>query len=93
VAKIIKYDAAKMNAMIESLRTSAKQMRESLQHLDSLASGMIKDEKFIGPSADDLAKGMKNGLCRAMERLADKLDDRANLVERELKQMDAAAKN
>ena len=91
MAKIIKYDKPKMQAIIDTLRASAKQMRDSMHQMDALGTSLLQDEKLLGPSGEAMSKAIKGNLCRSMDRLATKLEERASFVERELQQMEAAS--
>jgi hypothetical protein len=64
-----------------------------MHQMDALGNSLLQEEKLLGPSGEAMSKAVRGNLCRSMDRLAAKLEERANFVERELQQMEAAAKS
>lgn len=86
----LKYNETEIRTMIEILRQTAGQLRELGDDMQNVAR-FVQDGALLGQAGDELYNAINSTLFGATNRLAERLDERANYVSRELEQLIAAA--
>lgn len=85
----IAYHEPDIRQMIATLRRSAKELRDTQNQMRGIAK-MLKDGVLLGQGGESFGNALSNTLVGSIERLAQRLEERANFVERELEQHIAA---
>ncbi len=82
----IQYRERDMLEMIKTLRDSANQLRSVREKMQANAR-LIADGALIGKGGTEFQNAVNLTLCSSTDRLAQKLEERARYVERELEQL------
>lgn len=86
----IQYREAEIEQMIETLRRSAKELRDSAQVMNGVAR-TIDQGALLGRAGEEFTQAVSSTLSSSIERLAQELDRQARYVQRELDQLKRAA--
>lgn len=86
----IQYNEPEIRTMIDILRQTAGQLRDLGDDMQSVAR-VVHDGALLGQAGEELYGAINSTLFGSINRLAERLDERANYVSRELDQLIAAA--
>jgi len=78
-----KMDYGQVEAMIDALNFASNKLHELQQTINALAGRIQSDQILVGTAGDSLTQGMKSNLAPAVQRLAEKLTERANFLAQE----------
>lgn len=82
----IQYREEDMRTMIDVLRKSSGQLKEVRGQMQSV-SKQISDGALLGNSGTQFSQSINSSLFNSIDRMCNKLDERANYVERELQEL------
>ena len=86
----IQFREEEMREAIAEFRRCAKEMRESTQQMQAIAK-QLDDGSLIGVGGQAFSGALNRTLCGCVERLAQKMEERARFAEVELEQLLVAA--
>lgn len=86
----IQFREEEMREAIASFRRSAKELRDVAQQMTGI-SNVIEQGALVGQGGEAFKQSLSHTLNPAIERLAQKLEERARVAETELEQMLKAA--
>lgn len=78
----MRMNEAQVNQMIDLLRNTAKKLRDLQGETQSIAR-TIDDGALLGLAGQSFSRALTGPLNGSVERLAQKLEERANYVEKE----------
>lgn len=82
----IQYRERDIEQMIDTLKRSAKELRDSAQTMNGVSQKISKGA-VEGRAGDELTQAVGSTLCNSIESLAQELDRQARYVQRELDQL------
>lgn len=82
MSREIKMNYPQVDEMIDLLRKSANKLRETAEAMTSIAN-TIDNGALEGVAGEAYSRALKNSLNGSIERLAQKLEERARYVEKE----------
>jgi Zn-dependent M32 family carboxypeptidase len=87
----IVYKEEELEQMIQVLQNSASYLQEFQQRVQAIAQ-KLENGVLVGQGGEAFANGLNNQLSRALDALAEKLQEEAKFVQTELEQNRAARK-
>jgi hypothetical protein len=90
MAQRIQFREQEMREAIATMRRSAKELRDVIRQMQGVARN-IENGALLGAGGEALQTAVQSTLCGSIDRLAQKLEERARFVEVELEQLLKAA--
>jgi len=78
-----KMDYGQVEAMIDALHQASNKLHEVQQQITAMANKVQTDQILAGAAGDSLTHGLNSALSPAIQRLAEKLTERANFLAQE----------
>jgi len=86
----IQFREEEMREAIAEFRRCAREMRSCVEQIHSLARS-LDEGALIGQGGTAMSEALNRNMCGSIERLAQKMEERARFTETELEQLLRAA--